>query len=254
MTIKLEINPPRILSESKLDLEKVQNSVDMLKQRVFEVSADCEGVHITDSVLGITRLSPINVGSLLKNETKRIDVSASIRVRDRNIISVTQSVCDAILFGLDGILILKGDPPPEGPKDSKLIPSQIVKSLNEEGFNEKIDFFLSISAKPNYEKIQKKIDAEPTGFITQVIESYEQVADIVDKLKPQGFKIIPCILLPSEKNKKSAEFLNLDWSSYENNAVEFVKSIHELTGEVLLTSPNDFATARQTISELAKFT
>ena len=27
---------------------------------------------------------------------------------------------------------------------------------------------------------------------------------IVDKLKPEGFKIIPCILLASEKNLKSA--------------------------------------------------
>lgn len=254
MTIKLEINPPKILYDSLVDIEKIQNSVEMIKQRVFEISAHCNGVHITDSVLGITRLSPINVGSILKNESKRVEVSVSIRVRDRNIISVTQSVCDAILLGLDGILILKGDPPPKGPKDSKLIPSEIVKSLKEEGFNKKIDFFLSLPTKPNYDKIQKKIEAQPTGFITQVIEKYEQVADIVDKLKPQGFRIVPCILLPSEKNKKSAEFLNLDWSSYEDNVADFVKSIHKLTGEVLLTSPNDFHTARKTIAELEKYT
>jgi len=119
------------------------------------------------------------------------------------------------------------------------------------GFDKKIDIFLSLPNNPNFNKIQKKIEAEPAGFFTQVIHSEDQVSRIVDELKPQGFKIIPCILLPFEKNTKSAQFLNLDWSSYKENVVEFIKKIHNITNDILITSPNDFKGAQETFTKLA---
>ena len=42
------------------------------------------------------------------------------------------------------------------------------------------------------------------------------------------------------KNEKSAKFLNLDLASYSQTFDEFVKRVHEITGDVLITSPNDF--------------
>ncbi|MFB5645741.1 MAG: 5,10-methenyltetrahydrofolate synthetase, partial [Nitrosopumilaceae archaeon] len=93
----------------------------------------------------------------------------------------------------------------------------------------------------NFEKIQKKIDAKPTGFITQVIGSEEQVSKIVNHLKPQGFMIIPILLYPSKKNQKSADFLKLDWSNYQNRFLDFVRKVHDLCEDVLITSPSDFS-------------
>ena len=125
-------------------------------------------------------------------------------------------------------------------RSSGLIPSQVVKHLKEL-VGGKIDLFLSLPSNPNFEKIQKKIDAKPTGFITQVIGSEEQVSKIVENLKPKGFKIIPILLYPSEKNQKSADFLKLDWSNYQNRFLDFVKRIHDLCDDVLITSPSDFS-------------
>ena len=157
---------------------------------------------------------------------------------------------DAVTGGLNGVLVLKGDPSKNEVKESGLIPSQTVKHFKELGFGKKIDLYLSLPSNPNFDKIQKKIDAEPTGFVTQVIHSIEEVSRIVDKLKPIGFRIIPCVLLPSEKNEKSAKFLNLDWSSYSDSAVDFVKKVNKIAGEVLITSPNDFAYAKEVLSKL----
>ena len=39
------------------------------------------------------------------------------------------------------------------------------------GFGEKLELLLSIPASPNFAKIQKKINAKPRGFITQVVNS-----------------------------------------------------------------------------------
>ncbi len=250
MTLRYEINPPKVIQDTVLSHKELQNSLSNLRQRIVDITPHCTGIHLTDSVLGIPRISPLTIGALTRKTEQTLEITVSVRVRDRNLTSLTQSVCDALLLGLNGILVLRGDPPPKGPKDSGLIPSRVVKDFNELGFGEKIDLFLSLPNYPVFDKIQKKIDSEPAGFVTQVVHSIDEVERIVDKLKPQGFKIIPVVLFPSEKNKKSAEFLKLDWSNYENSIQDFIKEIQKLTGDVLLTSPNDFVGAK---SMLEKF-
>jgi homocysteine S-methyltransferase len=201
-------------------------------------------------VLGVPRISPITTGAIIRNDGIKMDITASLRVRDRNITALTQSVYDAILLGLDGLLILKGDEPPKGPKDSKLVPSDVVRHFKDLGFGKNLDFFLSIPAVPDFDKITKKIDAEPTGFVTQVIQSKDQVFRIVDRLKPQGFKIIPCIMIPSEKNTRSARMLGIEFSRYEESILDFITDIYKLTKDVLITSPNDFAAATKALASI----
>ena len=86
--------------------------------------------------------------------------------------------------------------------------------------------------------------------MTQVIRSVNQVQRISERLRPQGFRVIPCILLPSEKNEGSAKFLNLDWSEYKKNPTDFIKEIHKIAGDVLITSPSDFTFAKETLKKL----
>ena len=74
--------------------------------------------------------------------------------------------------------------------------------------------------------------------MTQVIQNTEQAQRLADNLK--GFAVIPIILYPSEKNEKSAKFLNLDLNSYSKGFGEFVDKVHKITGDVLITSPSDF--------------
>ena len=250
MTLRYEINPPKITQNSSLSQEDTLKLLDKVKLRVSEISTLCDGVHFTDSVLGIPRISPIITGELIRKSNQKIEITASLRVRDKNLATLRQLMDDAVSGGLNGVLILKGDASPHEQKDSGLIPSSIVKYFKELGFDKKIDIFLSLPSNPNFDKIQKKIDAEPAGFITQVIHSAEEVSRIVDTLKPSGFKIIPCVLLPSEKNAKSAQFLKLDWSKYKNSVEDFIKQVHQIAGEVLITSPNDFNYAKEILGKL----
>lgn len=250
MTIIYELNPPKVIQDRILSHSELQESVDKFKSKSVEIGKVCDSIHVTDSVLGIPRISPITAGFFIKNSNDRMKISASVRVRDRNYTSITQTVCDAILLNLNGVLMVKGDPPPTGPKDSRLVPSEVVKQFNEQGFGEKIDLYLSISGNPNYDKIQKKIEAQPKGFVTQVVSSIDQVTKIVDNLKPQGFRIIPCVLLASELNQKSAQMLNLDWSGYVKDMAGFVKEVHKIAGDVLLSSPNDFKGALEVLNKI----
>ena len=208
MTIIYEINPPKTSQNSKSS-EELDELLAKLKQRVSEIATSCDGIHITDSVLGTSRVSAITTGLKLRKDHPKLRITISMRVRDKNLDSVIQYVDESIQAQLDGILVLKGDPSLDNPSDSGLIPSQVVKQIRHDRRGEKIKLFLSLPSNPNFDKIQKKINAQPTGFITQVIHSTEQVSRICDELKPKGFQIMPCILLPSEKNSKSAEFFKI---------------------------------------------
>ena len=242
MTVRYEINPPKISDPP--------SRIQLLDERIEQISKFCDGIHVTDSVLGIERISPLIIGSEIKQKFPRLNVTISLRVIDKTISEITDIVDSAINADIDGILVLMGDPSPENDYTSGVIPSFAVKHLIQNGFNEKINLFLSLPSKPNFEKISKKIESKPNGFVTQVVHDISQVKRLDDYLKPKNFEIIPCLLFPSEKNSRSAEFLNLDWSNYEDNFSSFVLEIESITGDVLLTSPNDFKGALDFLTRL----
>ncbi len=243
MTVRYEINPPKISGDG-------QDVRNVLFERIETISSVCNGIHLTDSVLGIPRVSPFKIAKQIRESNKNIKLTCSLRVRDKNLNDIEKIVQESI-GTVDGILVLMGDKSDTMPNKDNLIPSQVVKTLNDNGLGKKTELFLSIPSNPNFAKIQKKIDAKPAGFFTQVIHSKEQIEKISDGLKPNGFKIIPCLLLPSQNNLKSAEFLKIDWSNYEENFIEFINEIHSITGDILITSPNDFKRAHETLTKLA---
>ena len=243
MTVRYEINPPKVSDDG-------QDARNVLFERINMIGSVCNGIHLTDSVLGIPRVSPFEIAKKIRESNKDMRITCSLRVRDRNLNELKKIVEESIGI-VDGILVLMGDKSDKSSNKEELIPSQVVKALNEDGFGKKTELFLSIPSNPNFAKIQKKIDANPTGFFTQVIHSKDQIEKISNQLDSNGFKIIPCLLLPSHKNLKSAEFLKIDWSDYKENIVGFINEIHGITDDILITSPNDFKRAYETISKLA---
>ena len=244
MTIRYEINPPKITDPP--------SRIQILDERIEQISKFCDGIHVTDSVLGIERISPLIIGAEIKQKFPELQVTISLRVIDKTIAQIVDLADAAAHANLDGILILMGDPSPENDYKSGVIPSAAATSLIENGINEKINLYLSLPSKPNFEKISKKVNSNPNGFVTQVIHDVSQVQRLSDHLKAKNFQIIPCVLYPSSKNSRSAEFLNLDWSNYENNFSSFVLEIESITGDVLVTSPNDFKGALDFLTRLQK--
>jgi homocysteine S-methyltransferase len=233
MTIRYEANPPKILP----NVDTNESIIKFIK-RIKEISKKCDSIHLTENVLGFQRVSPIEIGKIIRKDIPDLPITVSLRVRDKTKEEILEFVEKYIIEGFSGILIIMGDPSQTGQEDSGQIPSTTIQNLREQGIDSKIDLYLSISNKPDFTKIGKKIQAQPKGFMTQVVQNIEQVQNLSDNLK--GFSIIPIILFPSEKNEKSAKFLNLDLASYSQTFDEFVKRVHGITGDVLLTSPNDF--------------
>jgi homocysteine S-methyltransferase len=233
MTIRFEANPPKILPDVN-----TQESIKKFVDRIKVISKKCDAIHLTENVLGHQRVSPITIAKIIKKEIPNMPITISLRIRDKNEDEIEKIVDKCISIGISGILILLGDPSQIKTSNSGLIPSQVVSNLKNKKYDSKIELFLSISNKPNFSKIERKIKANPKGFMTQVVQNIEQVQNLSDNLKQ--FSIIPIILFPSEKNQKSADFLGLDLTEYSKEFDKFVKETQKITKDVLLTSPNDF--------------
>ena len=81
-----------------------------------------------------------------------------------------------------------------------------------------INLNLSIPNKIiNFNNFKKKIQANPYGLITQSINSVQEVKDLKRILEPSPIKLIPCIMIPSEKNNKAAKMIGLNWKEYKDN-------------------------------------
>jgi 5,10-methylenetetrahydrofolate reductase len=253
MKITYELNPPKVIRGDYFDLLRLNQEMEYLSSRASSLSGFVDGIHLTDSVLGIPRVSSVTAASHIKRSGCSLNLSCSLRVRDRNLTSTSQFVCDAILVGVKSLLILIGDEPLDGPKDSGLKPSEVLNILHSKKYDTAVDLDLSIPNKiKNMSSIQKKIEARPHAFITQSIVSLSELEEIVDIAKPWGIKVVACIMAPSEKNKSSADMIGLNWKEYEKNPIDFIRQAGKIANEVLVTSPNSFTSGIDLLKELKK--
>ena len=255
MKISFELNPPRLIQDRYFDSNLLNQALEKFIDRTSKIIDIVDGIHLTDSVLGIPRISSVSAASHLKQLTRNnsVGISCSIRTRDRNFVSISQLVSDAVLVGVKSVLILMGDEPAQGSGSYGLLPSTAVKLLSNEKYNRSIDFHLTIPNKiknMSSSSIQQKIDAKPDAFVTQSIQSIHDLGEIADKLKPYKIPIVACIMVPSEKNQASAEVIGLDWSEYESNPIDFIRQAGHIAAGVLLTSPNSFKSAVELLQAL----
>jgi 5,10-methylenetetrahydrofolate reductase len=253
LKVAYELNPPKIARDGKFEIRSLNADMDVLAGRARQVARLAGGIHLTDSVLGVPRLSSITAASFVRKVAKNATLSCSVRTSDRNAITLCQAAADAIMAGVDSLLILLGDAPSDG-RNSGLKPSSAVTMLREEGFGKKVKLNLSFPARiENIDSpaVQNKLAAKPHAFVTQSISSLSDLAGIVDLAKPYGIRVVPCIMVPSEKNLQSAKMISLDWSGYEKEPAEFVKKAGRIAGSVLLTSPNSFGSGLELLKEIS---
>lgn len=253
MKISYELNPPKIVKGERFDLTQLNADMQAMADRASQLSGLVSGIHLTDSVLGIPRVSSVTAASYIKSRVDAGRLSCSIRVRDRNFTSLCQAVSDAIMTGVDSILVLMGDDPADGPSDLGLRPSAAVKMLRKEGYGASIKLDLSFPAKVrdrSARSVQGKLEAKPHSLVTQSISSLSDLGEIVDLAKPHGIKVAAVVMVPAEKNRHSASLIGLDWSEYEKNPADFVKELVRLADMVLLTSPNSFRSGLELLKQL----
>jgi len=253
MEIFYELNPPKIVKGHRFDLVELNAGMQEMADRASKLSGLVSGIHLTDSVLGIPRVSSVTAAGYLKTRVNPATQSCSIRVRDRNFTSLCQAVSDAIMIGIDSLLILLGDDPASGRSDSGLRPSAAVTMLRNEGYGSNIKLDLSFPAKVEDKlcpSLRNKLEARPHSLVTQSIASLSDLGEIVDIAKSHGIRVTAVVMVPVEKNRHSASLIGLDWAQYERDPADFVKGAAGIADRVLLTSPNSFGAGFELLKQL----
>jgi 5,10-methylenetetrahydrofolate reductase len=253
--IRFELNPPKTVQNRYFEEHELRRSLSSLVTRANELVGLIDGIHITDSVLGVPRISGISVAHFIRRAGNNLPISCSVRARDRNYTSFMQFVGDAILLGLESILILKGDELGPDSSTSNLKPTEILRVLQSEKYDRYIHFSLAVPSKAKDKiQVEKKILSGAHSLVTQSIESLADLGELADLAKLHGTRIVACIMIPSQKNLKSAQMIGLDWSEYSEDPVSFILEANKIAGEVLLTSPNHFAAAIEVLKAIANQT
>ena len=250
--IRFELNPPKTVQNRYFEDHELRKSLLSLVGRARELVGLVDGIHITDSVLGIPRISGISFAHFIRRSGNSLPISCSLRARDRNYTSFMQFVGDAILLGLESILILKGDELGPDSSTSNLKPTEILKILQREKYDRYINFNLTAPSKVTDRfQIEKKILSKPHSLVTQSIESLANLEELADLAKQHGIRTVACIMIPSDKNLKSAQMIGLDWNEYSKDPVSFITEAGKIADEVLLTSPNHFAAAIEVLKVIS---
>lgn len=255
MDIKViyEMNPPKVLYNNYFDNNTIIKNIELFLSRTKRISEYVDGIHLTDNVLGIPRVSSLMIVSMLRKIGVSKPISCTCRLYDKNLISVLQFVTDSIIAGVYSILILRGDEPIIGNKIFDNPPTKIIKTLSAHNFNNFIKLDLSFPNKiENSAKMKNKLEARPRAFVTQSISSIDNLKAIVEISKPYDIDVIPCIMCPSKRNEVSAKNIGLDWGSYVNEPEKFVFEASNLTNKVLLCSPNSFEDGLDLVKRLKK--
>ena len=244
MAIVYEVNPPRVE-----DGQDVRTQLESMADRLGNVIKVADGLLVTDGVLGTRRIGALDACAEIISRKARTDVMMSMRTRDRSIGRIGDDIAAAARTGVSGVLLVRGDPPQyEGAHDSGLYPGAVLAGLRAESSTCGLRMLLSLPTVPDAARTQKKLAARPDGFVTQVIASAAQATKIVTEMRAHSVGVMPCVMIPSPKNAASARTLGLDWSSYEGDASAFVRHVHEIAGNVLVTSPRDRAMAESVIA------
>lgn len=146
--IRFELNPPKTVQNRYFEEHELRRSLSSLVNRANQLVGLVDGIHITDSVLGVPRVSGISLAHFIRQEGNRLPISCSVRARDRNYTSFMQFVGDAILLGLESILILKGDEPGPDSSTSNLKPTEILRVLQSEKYDKYIHLVWPFLRRP----------------------------------------------------------------------------------------------------------
>jgi 5,10-methylenetetrahydrofolate reductase len=226
--------------------------MDSFQERAGLLQGLVDGIHLTDSVLGIPRVSGVVAAGLIRTNSAMgaIPITCSLRIRDRSPLSISQFVADATLVGIKGVLFVAGD---DSTHSGKCVtkPSELVRKLRSTGYDKCIELHLAVPSRiTKNTEIQGKIEAKPDAFITQSIDSLNALKEIANVSHEHEIKVIACIMIPCEKNKPSAKSIGLNWHSYETAPIEFIREAAHIADQVLLTSPNSFKAGLEILHQL----
>ncbi len=195
--IAVELDPP-----FDQNAEKLLEGAFLLKEHNADI------ITLADSPLARARADSVLLAGKVHAMTE-IPVMPHIACRDRNRISMRSTLLGAHINGIRNLMIVTGDPVPSGERDNtksvfdfnSIRLMEYIREMNQEIFGgDALSFGGALNQNlPNTEKViermQRKIDAGASWFLTQPVYSEEEV-DKIRYIKSRLHTKILCGIMP----------------------------------------------------------
>lgn len=212
--ITTEVAPPK-----GIDVSTLLNEAEIVKEKV-------DAINVTDLQSSIMRAGSLAVSSILKQ--KGYEPILQMTCRDRNRLALQSDLLSAAIFGIENILILRGDDPSQGNnKDAKgvfdLDTITLLKAAKtlQSGYDiagNKLDssapgFFLGAAANPGakslseeLKRMEEKIKAGAEFFQTQAVFDIKQFERFIKEASKFKKPILCGVIIL--KSAKMAKYIN----------------------------------------------
>ena len=193
--IAAELDPPY-----GSDLDRLTSAARTLK----EAGADL--LTVSDSPLARAKLDSVICSAALRRATG-MEVLPHICCRDKNVNALRASLLGAHAEGVRNVLIVTGDPVPEGDRAvvrpvfnlSSIRLMELVREMNEDVFAAS-PFAIGGVLNPGVtnpdaelKRLQRKMEAGASFFLTQPVFTPEDL-ELIDRARALGAKVLPGIL------------------------------------------------------------
>ncbi len=220
--VLVELDPPK-----HLDVEPVLQAAQAL------VEGGVDAITIAENPLAVPRLSNIVLANMVRARTGT-EVVVHLTGRDRNLVGMQSTIMGLAASGLHNVLAVTGDPPSAGSAERvsgvyDLRSMELLALLA--GFNQgrnhygdpmrlPVNFCIGGAFNPNTRnmalqvgRMEKKIQAGATYFLTQPVYSRQRVDEILAATRHVAAPIVLGIMpLASHRN---AEFLHNEFPGIE---------------------------------------
>jgi methionine synthase / methylenetetrahydrofolate reductase(NADPH) len=208
-----EIDPP-----AKLDLTRNLEAIAAVKE------AGAHAVSMADNPLAKVKVSNLAFAALVKQKTG-MPVILHVTGRDRNLIGIQSYILGAHVLGIEGLLLITGDPSHDQTGPSNVFDVDAIglvkagvslnngKNLLGRDTGSETNFSLGVAVNPNMrdysvqiKRLKRKADAGAKFVMTQPLFEVDKIRELCERTADLGLKIF--IGLFPITSSRTAEYLH----------------------------------------------
>lgn len=229
------------------------------RERVFEKVAQVrelvDAVFVPEAPLGYPRAHAIAVAHLVK-EFFGLPALASIRTRDINANALVSLLGAALILGLDGVVVTRGDPPVLGRAVEDIGTEDAIKIARSDRRLKGLKLGVIVSLAKSYARISERLLGMDIDFaLVTRLWSPEQVRhEVFEKARKRGIKIVPYVVVSKESDRDRVfKMLRGHQRVFTVEEVEhLVKDLEGFVDGVVITAPASFVDAIQALSRASR--
>ncbi|RLG80841.1 MAG: hypothetical protein DRO09_02610 [Thermoprotei archaeon] len=215
-------------------------SPDSLTKLALDLADLVDGYDIPESPLGRPYVNSVATAVFLRNVLQDKVLYAHVRLADINLTALLSLALAAEIYGVNALIVTRGDPPMVGDVVSRLKTEEAIEVIKRGGRIGRLKVGGIISLKYPVSDIVRrmKVGADLFLVLRLGMESLHKLRLIAKERTSTRTELIPYVIVKTDRNASIVDSLNQP-SITINEVREFIDSIKELVDGIVMSCPMD---------------